>query len=138
MVRPVPRSAARTTEPGYENRNGQVVVRKTDLPGNDRCQYVYVLECGRCGHRYGANGSDIWQRMCPECGGGRPGLGYRDPQSERPADPADSRASRRLDLDFPAVDMGSWPEGFTASREEIYDEAGRLNGGLREDSGGDR
>ena len=65
-----------TTNPGYRNRNDQVVIRRTDLPGNDHNQRVYALECGRCQHRYGANGSDIWQRRCPHCGGGRPGLSF--------------------------------------------------------------
>ena len=45
-----------TTEPGYKNRNGQVVVRPTHLPGTDHNQYIYVLRCGVCGHEYGANG----------------------------------------------------------------------------------
>ncbi len=51
-----------TTEPGYRNRNGQVVIRATHLAGTDHYQYVYVLRCGECGHEYGANGSDIFQR----------------------------------------------------------------------------
>ena len=63
-----------TTRQGYRNRNGQVVVRRTQTPGNDHNQVVYELECRGCGYRYGANGSDIWQRKCPECGGGQPGL----------------------------------------------------------------
>ena len=63
-----------TTRPGYRNRNDQVVVRRTETPGNDHNQVVYELECGGCGQRYGANGSDIWQRKCPGCGGGQPGL----------------------------------------------------------------
>ena len=67
---------APTTQPGYRNRNDQVVVRRTPLPGTDHNQRIYVLECGRCRHRYGANGSDIWQRRCPSCGGGRPGLNF--------------------------------------------------------------
>ena len=70
------RSDTGTTTPGYWNRNGQVVVKRTDRPGNDHNQRLYVLECSRCGHRYGANGSDIWQRKCPECGGGQPGLTF--------------------------------------------------------------
>ena len=69
-----PRMSAGTTKLGYRNRNDQVVVRRTDLPGNDHNQRVYVLQCDRCMHRYGANGSDIWQRRCPRCDGGRPGL----------------------------------------------------------------
>ena len=71
-----PRNGAGTTTPGYRNRNGQVVVQKTDVPGNDHNQLVYVLRCSDCGLRYGANGSDIWQRTCPGCGGGRLGLKY--------------------------------------------------------------
>ncbi len=63
-----------TTEPGYTNRNGQVVIRGTDLPGTDHYQYIYVLRCGACGYEYGANGSDIFQRKCPNCQGGAPGL----------------------------------------------------------------
>ena len=63
-----------TTEPCYRNRNGQVVVRPTHLAGTDHNQYVYVLRCGACGHEYGANGSDIFQRKCPNCQSGAPGL----------------------------------------------------------------
>ena len=66
----------KTTVPGYCNRNNQVVVRETDVPGNDHNQYVYVLRCANCGHEYGANGSDVWQRRCPTCDGGAPGLAY--------------------------------------------------------------
>jgi hypothetical protein len=67
-----------TTQPGYENRNGQVVVRATDVVGNDHNQRVYVLTCVTCGpwSEYGANGSDIWQRRCPKHDGGKPGLAY--------------------------------------------------------------
>ena len=63
-----------TTEIGYTNKNNQRVIRNTGLPGTDHNQYVYELECGDCGHRYGSNGSDNWQRKCPRCQGGRPGL----------------------------------------------------------------
>ncbi|GAD55830.1 hypothetical protein [Limimaricola cinnabarinus] len=65
---------ARTTRPGFVNRNEQEVLRKTDLHGNDHNQLVYILRCQRCGECYGANGSDIFQRRCPACGAGRPGL----------------------------------------------------------------
>lgn len=64
-----------TTVPGYVNRHGVSVIRKTDLPGNDHLQVTYVLRCPD-GHEFGANGSDIWLRKCPECQGGRPGLPY--------------------------------------------------------------
>lgn len=64
----------KTTAPGYENRNRQVVVRPTSLSGTDHLQKVYVLRCGGCGREYGSNGSDIHQRKCPYCQGGKPGL----------------------------------------------------------------
>ena len=34
-----------------------------------------------------------------------------------------------LDRDFPPWDPGPWPEGFTVSRDQIYDDRGRLTGG---------
>jgi precorrin-8X/cobalt-precorrin-8 methylmutase len=68
--------AGRTTEAGYENRNGQITVRSTGLAGTDHGQYVYVLRCGSCGHEFGANGSEIHIRGCPQCQSGRPGLHY--------------------------------------------------------------
>ena len=70
------RSGGKTTKAGYVNKNGQEVLRVTNLPGNDHNQVVYVLRCGSCGHCYGANGSDIWQRKCPTCGGGAAELAF--------------------------------------------------------------
>lgn len=69
-------SAGYSTAEGFMNSNGQQVVRRTDRPGTDHLQVVYVLRCTKCGHMYGANGSDIHLRRCPECQGGRPGLPY--------------------------------------------------------------
>jgi hypothetical protein len=65
-----------TTDIGYKNRNRQEVIGRTNLPGNDHLQYVYVLKCHRanCEHIYGANGTDIFERKCPKCDGGKPGL----------------------------------------------------------------
>jgi len=65
-----------TTDVGYVNRNGQTVLRATGRPGNDHLQYTYVLRCKACGNEYGANGSDIFQRKCPACQDGQPGLPY--------------------------------------------------------------
>jgi len=63
-----------TTRSGYVNRHEQVVVRNTGQNGTDHFQFVYQLACSRCGHTYGANGSDIFERKCPNCQGGKPGL----------------------------------------------------------------
>ena len=37
-----------TTQPGYTNRNDQIVIPPTNLPGNDHLQFIYVLRCARC------------------------------------------------------------------------------------------
>ena len=71
------RKQTKTTTPGFKNRNDQTVIRGTDIPGTDHNQYVYELECGKCGLHYGANGSDIHLRKCPGCDGGAPGLDYQ-------------------------------------------------------------
>jgi hypothetical protein len=70
----VPSAGKGTTHPGYENLHGQVVVRDTGQPGTDHGQRVYELRCTHCGHVYGANGTDIHERKCPACQGGRPGI----------------------------------------------------------------
>lgn len=59
--------------PKSTNRN-QEVLRKTELPGTDHNAKVWVLKCGSCGHFYGANSTDAWERKCPNHRGGRPGL----------------------------------------------------------------
>ena len=61
----------KTTMPGYKNRNGQIVVGKTILSGNDHNQYVYELRCPECRRSYGVNGTDIFQRKCPFHQGGQ-------------------------------------------------------------------
>jgi membrane-associated phospholipid phosphatase len=74
---PGPRRVNRhTTDIGHCNKNQQVVVRRTDLPGTDHGQRVYVLRCGVCSHEYGANGSDIFLRKCPKHDRGAPGLAF--------------------------------------------------------------
>ncbi|HJQ37347.1 MAG TPA: hypothetical protein VKB93_09420 [Thermoanaerobaculia bacterium] len=67
-------SPAYSTSIGFTNNNRQTVLQATDLPGTDHGQSIYVLRCGDCGSEYGANGSDIWLRKCPNCQGGRAGL----------------------------------------------------------------
>ena len=43
--------------------------------------------------------------------------------------------TRNFELDrlWPVIPGGTWPPGFTASREQIYDEFGRLTGGPQDD-----
>lgn len=64
-------NSLKSTEVGYINKNRQKNLRKTDKPGTDNNQYLYEMECLDCGHKYYANGTDIWQRKCPKCQGGK-------------------------------------------------------------------
>lgn len=64
-------SSLKSTEVGYINKNCQKNLGKTDMQGTDNNQYFYEMECLDCGHKYYANGTDIWQRKCPACQGGK-------------------------------------------------------------------
>ena len=68
-----PTEIERITRIGYRNRDGQEVIRKTDLPGIAG-QRVYVMRCAVCGHEYGAYGCDADIRRCPNCQDGPAGL----------------------------------------------------------------
>jgi len=68
------RDSKGTTEIGYLNPNGQIVIRDTGMPGTDKFQRIYQIACSKCGHNYGANGSDCHLRLCPKCQGGADGL----------------------------------------------------------------
>lgn len=67
---------APTTIPGFLNSNGQKNLGKRipPLKGTDYGQYVYVMNCTHCGFVYGANGSDVHLRKCPNCQDGNKGL----------------------------------------------------------------
>jgi hypothetical protein len=64
----------KSTEKGYVNDNNQRNNGRTNKPGTDYGQWFYEMEClnSNCGHKYYANGTDIWLRKCPKCQGGRP------------------------------------------------------------------
>ena len=66
-----------------------------------------------------------------------PGFAYSAGTRMRPGK-ADRKREFNLDRDFPPWDPGPWPEGFTVSREQIYDDMGRLTGGPEDVSGGSR
>jgi len=59
---------------GFRNREGQEVVRKTGREGSAPAQRIFVLRCTVCGHEYGCDGCDIYDRLCPTCQDGSPGL----------------------------------------------------------------
>ena len=59
---------------GFRNREGQQVIRKTARAGSAPGQRVFVLHCTVCDHEYGADGCDIYDRLCPKCQDGPAGL----------------------------------------------------------------
>jgi len=61
----------KSTEAGYVNKNNQRNNGKTDIPGTGNGQWFYDMECLECGHKYHANGHDVWLRKCPKCQGGK-------------------------------------------------------------------
>lgn len=58
-----------TTELGYINKNNQRNNGKTNIPGTDYGQWFYDMECLECGHKYHANGTNIYEKRCPNCQG---------------------------------------------------------------------
>jgi len=56
---------------GKVNRNHQICLgtRKAKSPNKPE-QDVYAMFCLCCGHLYGANGFDVWLRLCAQCQGG--------------------------------------------------------------------
>jgi len=68
--------ATKTTQIGYINKNNQQNMGTKGVDGSDHYQKAYKLKCLKCGCEYGANGTDIWLRKCPDCQKGNPGIPY--------------------------------------------------------------
>ena len=70
--------STKTTAIGYINRNNQKNLGHHNKPGTDHGQVAYKMQCqiNQCGHKYGSNGTDIFQRKCPKCQSGLPGIDY--------------------------------------------------------------
>lgn len=67
-----------TTQIGYVNRNNQRCGGHRGVVGTDHGALAYRMEClnPACRHEYGANGTDVFQRKCPRCQAGEPGIPY--------------------------------------------------------------
>ena len=65
-----------STEIGYLNVNGQQCCGHRGVPGTEQLQHAYKVECTHCGFVYSANGSDLFERKCPGCQGGAPGIRF--------------------------------------------------------------
>lgn len=66
----------KTTKIGYVNRNNQLNHGHRNIQGTDNNAVAYRLECQFCGYNYGSNGTDVFQRKCPKCQGGKPGIEF--------------------------------------------------------------
>ena len=65
-----------TTQIGFENRNEQRNLGTRGIKGTDHGQYSYKLRCLFCKNEYGSNGTDIFERKCPVCQNGKPGIPF--------------------------------------------------------------
>ena len=57
----------KTTDIGYINKNNQKNLGYRGLSETHVSAKFYEMECLDCGHKYMANGCDIWLRKCPMC-----------------------------------------------------------------------
>lgn len=58
----------KTTDAGYINKNNQKNLGLRGVSETHYNQRFFEMECLDCGHKYLANGCDIWLRKCPNCG----------------------------------------------------------------------
>ena len=61
----------KTTDSGYINKNNQKNLGYRGTSETHYNQRFFEMECLDCGHKYLANGCDVWLRKCPNCGNAR-------------------------------------------------------------------
>ena len=57
----------KTTDAGYINKNNQKNLGYRGVSETHTSAKSYEMECLVCGHKYLANGCDVWLRKCPAC-----------------------------------------------------------------------
>ena len=57
----------KTTDAGYINKNNQKNLGYRGVSETHISAKCYEMECLDCGHKYMANGCDVWLRKCPNC-----------------------------------------------------------------------
>ena len=62
----------KTTDAGYINKNNQKNLGYRGISETHYNQKFFEMECLDCGHKYLANGCDVWLRKCPACGVTKP------------------------------------------------------------------
>lgn len=57
----------KTLDVGYINKNNQKNLGYRGKSETHYNQKAFEMECLECGHKYLANGCDVWLRKCPVC-----------------------------------------------------------------------
>ena len=57
----------KSTDTGYINKNNQKNLGYRGVSDTHYNQKFFEMECLDCGHKYMANGCDVWLRKCPKC-----------------------------------------------------------------------
>lgn len=57
----------KTLNIGYVNKNNQKNLGYRGKSETHYNQKFFEMECLDCGHKYMANGCDVWLRKCPQC-----------------------------------------------------------------------
>ena len=57
----------KSTNAGYINKNNQKNLGYKGISETHYNQKFFEMECLDCGHKYMANGCDVWLRKCPRC-----------------------------------------------------------------------
>lgn len=57
----------KSTDAGYINKNNQKNLGYRGISETHYNQRFFEMECLDCGHKYMANGCDVWLRKCPRC-----------------------------------------------------------------------
>ena len=57
----------KTLDVGYINKNNQKNLGYRGKSDTHYNQNAFEMECLECGHKYLANGCDVWLRKCPVC-----------------------------------------------------------------------
>lgn len=101
--------AMSTTEVGYINKNNQRNNGRTDKPGTDYGQWFYEMECLECGHKHLANGSNIYEKKCPNCQGKSKDKGTATGQKSTDAGYINKNNQRNNGkTDIPGTGNGQW------------------------------
>ena len=73
----------KTTDAGYINKNNQKNLGYRGVSETHYNQKFFEMECLDCGHKYHANGCDVWLRKCPVCGVKKPRKTVAPKQTQR-------------------------------------------------------